>query len=94
MWTPFQQPSLLLDRHIPIELSGAGNIPPVGTKSCWIAWFVGQYLSRNREHSSPYALDDREVSFGGNDAPKPEPGSLQQLPELRLSALSATRREH
>src|SRR6266550_3216600 len=49
---------------------------------------------RRREHSSPYPLDNREVSFGGKDTPKPEPGSLQQLPELRLGALSATWSEH
>ena len=52
------------------------------------------FISLRREYSSPYALDNREVSFGGNDAPKLEPGSLQQLPELRLGALSATWREH
>src|SRR4029434_8479076 len=47
-----------------------------------------------RECSSPNALDNREGSIRGNDAPKPEPGSLQQLPELRLGALSTTWREH
>ena len=52
------------------------------------------FTSLRREYSSPYAFDNREVSFGGNDAPKLEPGSLQQLPELRLGALSATWREH
>jgi hypothetical protein len=46
------------------------------------------------EHSSPYALDNRKVGFGGNDTPKPEPGSPQQLPELRLGALSAAWCEH
>ena len=52
------------------------------------------FTSLRREHSSPYAFDNREVSFGGNDAPELEPGSLQQLPEFRLGALPATWREH
>ena len=56
-----------------------------------LSCFQGSLL---RAHSNPYALDNREVSFGGNDAPKPEPGSLEQLPELRPGALSATWREH
>ncbi len=29
--------------------------------------------SLRRKRSSPHALDQREVGFGGDDAPKPEP---------------------
>src|ERR1700737_5122000 len=46
--------------------------------------------SLRREWSHPDAFNQRQMSFSRNKAPEFEPGSLQQVPELRLRALSAT----
>src|SRR5207248_11616140 len=52
------------------------------------------FLTCDHHHTTPRGLNNREVSFSGNDTTKSEPGSLQQHPEFRLRTLSAARRQH
>src|SRR5438477_9057947 len=60
-------------------------------------WFAYSFPgSLRREHSHLDAFNQRQVSFGRDNAPEFEPGSLQQVPELHPGALSASwcQRQH
>src|SRR5205814_7612092 len=54
-------------------------------------WSVYNFPGSLRgDYSHPNAFNQRQVSFGRDNAPEFEPGSLQQVPELRSRPLSAT----
>src|SRR5205823_14763564 len=62
-----------------------------------IRWSVYNFPGSLRgDYSPPNAFNQRQVSFSRDNAREFEPGSLQQVPELRLGPLSATwcEREH
>src|ERR1700751_4744155 len=55
---------------------------------CWSAYSFRGSLRLDYLH--PDTFNQRQVSFSRDNAPEFEPGSLQQVPELRLRPFSTT----